>query len=343
MTGSLRLRAMIARQVRERAGNWCAGRANRADGIAGFVMHTVQAVISAAIALSTSTEHTRSRRQLCGWEEERVLAITPLHFDQHVSRFSDAKFTRLYCLSKQDFSSLVAKLHPTLARTHTQPEGSSASVPVPIMVAITLRYLAGGQILDITWPYGVADSTAYQVVDETLAAINYHLDNIIFPVTEEECNAAADEFQSFRGCPWYGVITELDGIAVAIRFPRLSCCPDPQKYYNRWGFYALSIQACVSANYKNINVSAKHAGSTHDSTAVMSTPLHTLLDRSEADGGLPDWASVAADNAYGNGSACGRVLTLFHGALYNSQEAFNYYLSSLRILVEQVFGVIVGR
>jgi hypothetical protein len=185
MNGSLRLRAMIARRVRERAGNLRSGRANRADGIAAFVMHTVQAVISAAIALSTSTEHTHSRRQLRGWEEERVLALTPLHFYQHMSRFSDAKFTRLYRLSKQNFSSLVAKLHPTLARTHTRPEGSSASVPVPIMVAITLRYLAGGQILNIAWPYGVADSTAYQLVDETLAAINYHIDNIIFPVTEK--------------------------------------------------------------------------------------------------------------------------------------------------------------
>jgi DDE superfamily endonuclease len=62
---------------------------------------------------------------------------------------------------------------------------------------------------------------------------------------------------------------------VAIRCPRLSCCPVPQKYYNRKGFYALSIQACVSAYYKIIYVSAKHAGSTHDSTAFMSTPLHT--------------------------------------------------------------------
>jgi DDE superfamily endonuclease len=343
MNGSLRLRAMIARRVRERAGNRHAGRASRADGIAAFVMHTVQAVISAAIALSTSTEHTRSRRQLCGLEDERVLALTPLHFDQHMSRFSDAKFTWLYRLSKQDFSSFVAKLHPTLARMLTRPEGSSVSVSVPIVVAITLRYLAGDQILDIEWPCGVADSAAYRVVDETLAAINYHLDNIIFPVTEEECTAGADGFQSLRGCPWYGVITALDGIAVAIRCPRLSSCPDPQKYYNRKGFYALSIQACTSANYKIIYVSAKHAGSTQDSTAFMSTPLHAVLDRSEADGGLPYWAPVAADNAYGNGSACGRALTPFPSALSSRQEAFNYYLSSLRILIEQVFGVIVGR
>jgi hypothetical protein len=99
----------------------------------------------------------------------------------------------------------------------------------------------------------------------------------------------------------------------------------------------------VSVNYKIIYVSAKHAGSTLDSTAFMSTPLRTLLDRSEADGGLPGWASVAADNAYVKGSACARVLTPFPGALSSCQEAFSYYLSSLRILVEQVFGVVVGR
>jgi hypothetical protein len=61
--------------------------------------------------------------------------------------------------------------------------------------------IAGGQILGRAWPYGVTDSIAYQVVDETLAPINYHLGNIIFPIFEEECMAAADGFQSLRGCP----------------------------------------------------------------------------------------------------------------------------------------------
>jgi hypothetical protein len=83
----------------------------------------------------------------------------------------------LYRLAKQDFSSLIAKLHPTLARTHTRPKGSSTSVSVLIMVAITLRYLAGGQIFFKAWPHCVADSIAYQVVDEMLAAMNYNLGN----------------------------------------------------------------------------------------------------------------------------------------------------------------------
>jgi hypothetical protein len=51
MNGSLRLRAMIARRVRERTGNRRAGHANCAHGIAAIVKHAVQAVISAAIAL----------------------------------------------------------------------------------------------------------------------------------------------------------------------------------------------------------------------------------------------------------------------------------------------------
>jgi DDE superfamily endonuclease len=51
---------------------------------------------------------------------------------------------------------------------------------------------------------------------------------------------------------------------------------------------------------------------------------------------------MAADNAYVNGAAGGRVLTPYAGILTKRQDSFNYYLSSLRILVEQVFGVIVG-
>jgi DDE superfamily endonuclease len=86
-----------------------------------------------------------------------------------------------------------------------------------------------------------------------------------------------------------------------------------------------------------------HAGSTHDSTVFMSTPLYTHLSKSEQDGGLPAWCHVAADKAYGNGAAGGHILTAYSGNLTPRQDAFNFYLSSLRILVVQAFGVIVGR
>jgi hypothetical protein len=52
---------------------------------------------------------------------------------------------------------------------------------------------------------------------------------------------------------------------------------------------------------------------------------------------------VAADNAHGNGSAGGRIITPYSGSLTSVQDSFNYFLSSLRIMVEQTFGVVVAR
>jgi hypothetical protein len=70
--------------------------------------------------------------------------------------------------------------------------------------------------------------------------------------------------------------------------------------------------------------------------------LHAHLLKKEEEGGLPSWARVAADKAYDNGVAGIRVLTPGAGRLTQRKDSFNYYLSSLRILVEQVFGIVVG-
>ena len=117
--------------------------------------------------------------------------------------------------------------------------------------------------------------------------------------------------------------------------------PDPRKYYNRKGFFAISAQAAVGADYKVLFLSTKHAGFTHDSTAFSSTTLAQYLEKVEAHGGMPNWASVAADEAY---PKKGRVITPFSGrALPVWKDSFNFYLSSALIFVEQAFGMIVGR
>lgn len=189
------------------------------------------------------------------------------------------------------------------------------------------------------------------VIDECLEALLIELDNIKFPQTLQECTLAAQSFRDLRDSPFFspqgipdiGVIGALDGIAIAIRRPRDKETGNLRSFYNRKGFYSICVQAVVGADYKNNYVAAKHAGSTHDSTAFQSTNLYTLLNKPHASGGLPDFASIAADDAYGNGSCYGRVLTPFSGRLEEYQDTFNYFWSSLRILVEQVFGVIVAR
>jgi DDE superfamily endonuclease len=167
------------------------------------------------------------------------------------------------------------------------------------MPAVTMRYLAGGQALDLGWPFGIADSTTYQVIEETLEAIDRHLKNIPFLETEAHWQREAAAFTRLRNSPLRGIIAALDGIAVGICCPRLSCCPDPRKYYNRKGFFTICVQACVSASYTISFVSAMYAGSTHDYKAFMSTPLYTHLSKSEQDGGIPAWCHIAADTRTG--------------------------------------------
>jgi DDE superfamily endonuclease len=60
------------------------------------------------------------------------------------------------------------------------------------MTAVTLRYLAGGRILDLGWLYGLGDSTVYAVIDETMDAIDAALQNITFPSTEDDAESEAD-------------------------------------------------------------------------------------------------------------------------------------------------------
>ena len=158
-----------------------------------------------------------------------------------------------------------------------------------------------------------------------------------FSESEEECTESSLLFQQSRNSPIQGIIAALNGIAIEIMRPRAGVTPDARKYFNRKGFYFPSVQAAVGADYKFNFVSAIHAGGTHDSTALQATKLYDLLQGIV----LPNWATVAADDTYSNGR---HIVTPYSGyGLSIMKDTFNYYLSSCRIIVEQAFGILVGR
>jgi hypothetical protein len=74
------------------------------------------------------------------------------------------------------------------------------------MVDTTIRLLAGGQQLDLGWPYGIADSTVYIVIDETLASMDATLDDIMFPQTEDDCRSETAAFQRLNHSPFHGIL-----------------------------------------------------------------------------------------------------------------------------------------
>jgi DDE superfamily endonuclease len=152
----------------------------------------------------------------------------------------------------------------------------------------------------------------------------------------------AEAFRTSRVVPnpLWGCIGALDGIALPVQKPLDKYFP--RHYFTRKGFYALPIQAICDSSYRFLYMSARCVGSTHDSLAwacsMLGSRFYNGLNIGEY------W--IAGDAAY----LCDNyLLTPFTKAQTHDQElglrrdAFNFYHSSLRMHVEQSFGIMVAR
>jgi hypothetical protein len=162
--GSVRLRRIIDRRVR-------AGMARRRgvnpDTLTALVVALIEQITEKVKSVASSVTGAGGRRHIAEWDEEEMMAHGRIDFDAHMSRFMERRFSRLYRLSKSGFLAFVEDISPTISRTHSRPVGSAEGVYPRVVLAVTMRYPAGGQALNLGWPFGIADSTTYQVIDET--------------------------------------------------------------------------------------------------------------------------------------------------------------------------------
>ena len=267
----------------------------------------------------------------------RVIWRKKFDFNAHCEEVEDQFFRRLYRISKRQMRLLSAIIYDDCRRTQMRKNSKIPAITVETMLCVSMRFLAGTSYLDVSWPYGISVPSVYNIFEEVLFALDAGLNNIKFPTTEGECRKESDLFISKRKTPIHGIIAALDGLAVAIEKPKSAEVSDPKKYRNRKNFLAVVVQAAVTADYKFVFVSATHAGGTHDSTAYQASALHTLVNS----GKLPRWAVIVADDAYQNTL---NVVTPYSGRnLSNDRDGFNFFHSSCRITVEQVFGMWVSR
>ena len=256
-------------------------------------------------------------------------ARPPLDFSAHADFLTEAEFARLFRLDKLTFAWLLDGLRPLL------PAGPDA-LPVNVQLSACLRFLAGGSYLDICWSHGIARATLYAVVERVLPALD-RIDalNLRFPINDLSWLATkARGFQARFDNPLYGCVGALDGLAVRIVRPSV---PNSQAYFNRKGFFAIVLQAMCDADYRFTYASCRAAGSTHDSLAFSMSDLANSLEQRC----LPEPFWIAADEAY---PCSNSILTPWSGReLPTDKDAFNFWLSSSRIHIEQAFGQLVAR
>jgi hypothetical protein len=202
------------------------------------------------MALRNAVNETVLLRQADHHIPHRFFQREPLDFVVHSESLTDTYFKRLYRTSKEEFKSLLSLIVSDLRRSRTRPLWIASSADPRVMLAVTLRYIAGANVFDIGWPYGLGDSTLYSLLDKTLECISNRFQNIVLPKREDEANREAAAFQSLRDSPLFGIVGVLDGIAVAIKYPTAADSKDTRKVFCRKRFNSISVQACVSASYR---------------------------------------------------------------------------------------------
>lgn len=262
-------------------------------------------------------------------------------FGEWTRDLSDAEFARMFRMDRRTFVVLCDLLRPhyEVPRLAVRTvRGRSNPVDFETQVCITLRILGGGSYLDVGLNARVSlRSSVYACFWRLIDTINRAF-ALQFP--HDNTDALADLATGFARRatnPLEGCVAALDGLAIEIERPPSTRVANSQSYFNRKGFFSYNLQALCDSRYKFMYASCAAAGSTHDSLAFAASSLGQLLQRQ----GLPKPYWIAGDEAYAL-SDC--LLTPWPGRnLPPDREAFNFFLSSSRIHIEQAFGQLVAR
>eukprot|EP00951_Prasinocladus_malaysianus_P018090 scaffold143736_cov17-Prasinocladus_malaysianus.AAC.1 len=183
--------------------------------------------------------------------------------------------------------------------------------------------------------HGISESTFYELLTEVPRAINeVYSDEIHFPLEDpQKLKELSQGFYLRSGQTMAGIVGALDGVVLTITKPSLLDVPNPSDHWNRKGHYAVVYQVLVDSKMKVQWFCCKSTGNTNDSVAFDTSSLKNLLDSHP----LAYPFFIIGDEAY---KSSGHVATPYPGCnLDEDKDAFNFYHSRTRMIVEQAFGL----
>ena len=135
-------------------------------------------------------------------------------------------------------------------------------------LAIGLRYLAGGAVLDLRLIYCVSSDECYSSIWRVVDAVNSHI-KVEFPLYDE---AKLQELESgFRSRSrkgvWRGCVAAIDGVHFKIANPGSSVSNSNKFYVDRKHCFALLCIALCDADRRFLYFDISKTPGTHDSLA----------------------------------------------------------------------------
>ena len=224
------------------------------------------------------------------------------HFNK---RISSKQFRRMFRMDRQCFGRLCLRIIAAVGEKEFKSEQyidaflenknrmyeahkvtSGGYISGEVKVAIMLRVLSGGDVLDISLIFDIESSHCTKIFQDVLrlwiiqtgiGGFNIHE----YLLSEELMTVVAQGFSKRSGGILYGAIGAIDGWIVHITKPcwRYDMLKNISGFFSRKGFYALNVQCVVDHKKRVIWANPAYRGASHDSTCFRNSELYKLLSR----------------------------------------------------------------
>jgi hypothetical protein len=281
---------------------------------------------------------TNKTKRLFKWEHTRLNWEEALEKERHQKSFESK-----YHMSEDAFFTLLELLRHDISVDFTKSRNSTqGNDPIypEIILATGLRFLGGSSHKDLADIFGMSINSVKRVIKMFFNAIlTCDALALKLPETTEEYKELADDFceRSCAGDIYYGVIGVLDGWLCNTYCPGKGT-PNPGDFFSgHYQIHGLNVQALCDAHLRFLYLAVAGPGGMNDVRA-----LGKCVDFNRFIAALPKEYFILGDNAYGLSE---QILIPFSGAQKQvvENDAYNYYLSQLRIRIEQAFGLLTTK
>ena len=274
------------------------------------------------------------------------------------------KARRSYRMSIQSFLHLHDILEEDLkayfSRSSTAADGDNGDragapngrVPTKLRLSAAIRFFAGGDASDLVLTHGMGYSTLYESVWGVVDVINqskhphlqFNEDGASFPSHEEQ-REIAEAFERMSGAGFDNVIGAVDGMLVwTIKPPKKVCdaMDIGQMAYHcyRKDKYGVILLAICDDKTRFRWIDIRCPGRSSDYLAWLMSTLPDQLDNEEKEIVL-EGMTIVGDNAFVENNYM--AIPFPGNAIDEEQDAYNFYMSQLRITIERAFGILIHR
>lgn len=268
-------------------------------------------------------------------------------------RMSIESFLHLHDILEEDLKAYFSSTSASADGDDGEQAGApNGRISTKLRLSAAIRFFSGGDASDLVLTHGMAYSTFYEsvwgVVDVINQSKHQHLQfnegGANFPSHDEQREIAA-AFERMSGADFDNVIGAVDGMLVwTIKPPKKVCdaMDIGQMAYHcyRKDKYGVILMAICDDKTRFRWIDIRCPGRSSDYLAwIMSTLPEQLADEEKQM--ILEGMTIVGDNAF---IETDYMAIPFPGnRIEEDEDAYNFYLSQLRITIERAFGILIHR